>query len=1756
MRKNKFLLAVVTFVLTAVLALGAFAADDIVFEFTDEASFKGWGTGYFRYNFEPGYFNGYAYEKSANLSDPMLFSPEINFQAEDYRYIIIHMKYTRDASWSKLGQIFFRCEGQSAFVAERCVSGPSYPAMSSGFTDIVFDMTKSANWKGMVTHLRIDPFDCPGSIGIKKITITNTLPEKEEETKPVETPKEEEQPKKQVGVFLKPNTYTNNFTDVPATEWYQKEVANAYELGLINGKSETSFDPNGNMTIAEAITLASRTKNNYGTADYDFTASAGEEWFAPYVKYATDNGIIKAGEYSDYNALATRGQMAKIFAAALPASEYGAINSVTSVPDVDKNADYAAAVLKLYNAGIVMGNDAYGTFNPNNNIIRAEAAAIINRIANKGNRLSKNLLVTEIPGILTTPVNMTSEAKYYMDDETFRNAHTGGHPSGWTNSPMLNKSSNSGVLSNTLTDNTEEHKTSLERKIIPAVTDGVLDFEFGTQIYGDNGAYLKFAAEDGTSVIELFLERGVYKYLDNDGTYKPTGAVQSGSLVHFDMKIDVDAKSFVLGMNGAYIGTFPFASGKPIAKFVIGSTEKGWVTIAPQYASLRHNWLATEKFVNAPDNILPYDISVINEGGKVSKVMMNTFNSNGGTLELSSNAGAKTGIYKQFAPASGNVVFETYVLLPEDINGAKVSLKNGNTDVFSLATKNGNFVTADGTVVKYVTKNLWHIVRFEADTATDTAVVKINGKVVGSYPFANAADVINGLEVTYAPSTASKMYVDEIAAFVQLPYPEDYVPEPVIPESDDYLVGLNVCSLWRNGTHYGWDEIAAYPEIEPVLGYYDEGTPETTDWEIKFMSEHGIDYEIFCWYADADTNKPIFRTTMNEAIVDGYFNARYSDKIQFAIMWENTSVDCKSWEAWTDYFVPYWIEYFFKDDRYIKINNKPLLTVWSSDALGQAFGEKSAKEAFDYLREECKKAGFDGCMIMLYSSDHTTSYAQSAKNNGIDCIGAYHYGSGGANLDKHLASLESLKNETTIDRIPAVSVGFDYLGWGYSQKRNGLLDPANYPVITDYIKNEILAKRDQNSIYSKMVIISTWNEYGEGTYVMPTARHGFAYLDGVRAAFTNGGEHEDVVPNAAQKQRINYLFDQSRQWLRPQLLVPKDTEEEKNPYEGSVDVHSLDLASIKWSSYGDTTTEMVDGVLHVKTNGKDPAIFSNSYVCNIPATDANGVRIRARVSGNQPAGSMELFFRTNDGKEFAADKVKTAKLVIGEWTDYYFDFRKTATWTGNIVNLRIDPANFAFDLAEIESVTFVKLPELQPEKEPFTVDINGANITLYKEPDITGGGLMIPLFPGEGIPAGNGGNGVLARMKAHYLWDKNTKELTIYTNEHTVKLFIGTDKIVIDGAESKTYAATYMYDGLPVVPFDTIAEALGYYVVWHDDKNGVSIMLSSAEDYNILNSRIPFEYEFDIEGDLEDWTLQGCSSLDTYNGFLVGNSNSNDPAVTSPVLNIEAEKYPVINVGMKYNRQNVGKNDHVAIFFKTANAGLSESRKVTIDLGIDNLSSNGEIVEFTFDMSKHLQWYGKITGIRFDPFNAPGTFEIDYIRFEKDMAAEMAELEKQIREENLDDTIYNGDANNVSYICSYSDNATITIVERDDEPGNNCFNVKANSGKTWTYFKQKVKFKPGTSYIVEFDVKTLGTNNGDTSPDLSGHYVVNAQYNGADHIVHAGSAKVSDGFVHMKVTVTIPVSCDNTKDVISVYVNPSGDLGMNYQIDNWKMYPM
>ena len=178
--------------------------------------------------------------------------------------------------------------------------------------------------------------------------------------------------------FQASRTYGGQFTDVTEDKWFYSFVKTAYEYALANGTSTTAFSPDGKFTVAQALTAAVNIHTAY-TGKTVRAAAAGEAWYMPYATYCIENGIIKDGQFADYNKNITRGDMAIVFANILPDSEYAAIREKV-LPDVTDGMPCAAAVRKLANAGIV-GGDNKGNYNAANEITRAEACVIFTRIA-------------------------------------------------------------------------------------------------------------------------------------------------------------------------------------------------------------------------------------------------------------------------------------------------------------------------------------------------------------------------------------------------------------------------------------------------------------------------------------------------------------------------------------------------------------------------------------------------------------------------------------------------------------------------------------------------------------------------------------------------------------------------------------------------------------------------------------------------------------------------------------------------------------------------------------------------------------------------------------------------------------------------------------------------------------------------------------------------------------------------------------------------------------------------------------------------------------------------------------------------------------------------------------------------------------------------------------------------------------------------------------------------------------------------------
>ncbi len=194
------------------------------------------------------------------------------------------------------------------------------------------------------------------------------------------------------GLFPAVRTYEGQFEDISETDWFYENVRALYELGLATGKgSESLFVPEGDMTVAEALTMAARLRSlyEYGSSEAGPARHSGGIWYLPYVSYLQAVGAI-GGEFGGAcDQPATRAQMAHILANALPQSLLEPINgevvaacweSGGYIRDVNAGTPYYQDILKLYEWGILSGMDRTGSFHPGESIPRCQAAAMVTRL--------------------------------------------------------------------------------------------------------------------------------------------------------------------------------------------------------------------------------------------------------------------------------------------------------------------------------------------------------------------------------------------------------------------------------------------------------------------------------------------------------------------------------------------------------------------------------------------------------------------------------------------------------------------------------------------------------------------------------------------------------------------------------------------------------------------------------------------------------------------------------------------------------------------------------------------------------------------------------------------------------------------------------------------------------------------------------------------------------------------------------------------------------------------------------------------------------------------------------------------------------------------------------------------------------------------------------------------------------------------------------------------------------------------------------
>lgn len=176
------------------------------------------------------------------------------------------------------------------------------------------------------------------------------------------------------------------FTDLDAKAWYHEGVDYALTNGLMNGVGGGKFEPDGQLTRAQLVTVLYRAAGEPDTGKQvnPFTDVADDAWYTKAVIWAANNGIVNGVAKNTFapDDSITREQIAAMlyrYAGAEAAKE----DKLSAFPDAAKVSDWAKEALNWAVAsGLINGvADANGTasLEPQATATRAQIATILMR---------------------------------------------------------------------------------------------------------------------------------------------------------------------------------------------------------------------------------------------------------------------------------------------------------------------------------------------------------------------------------------------------------------------------------------------------------------------------------------------------------------------------------------------------------------------------------------------------------------------------------------------------------------------------------------------------------------------------------------------------------------------------------------------------------------------------------------------------------------------------------------------------------------------------------------------------------------------------------------------------------------------------------------------------------------------------------------------------------------------------------------------------------------------------------------------------------------------------------------------------------------------------------------------------------------------------------------------------------------------------------------------------------------------------------
>lgn len=349
-----------------------------------------------------------------------------------------------------------------------------------------------------------------------------------------------------------------------------------------------------------------------------------------------------------------------------------------------------------------------------------------------------------------------------------------------------------------------------------------------------------------------------------------------------------------------------------------------------------------------------------------------------------------------------------------------------------------------------------------------------------------------------------------------------------------------------------------YQPREPLNdNYYNLLNNDVKKWQIELAKCYGL-YG-FCfyhyWFKDGKKllEKPIEQYLEDKSLdfpfCLSWANEPWSrrwDGSEHKVLMPQEYGEENDWEKHFNYLLP-----FFKDERYIKIDQKPILIIYKPEII------PCLNEMIDFWQNMARESGLDGIyfgyqfpefhlldnkddsrfqMAIEFEPIFTMARGAKGKSNKDKMMDAFKLLKGGLHgrqafqnrirrmansiIDKSVLKKVSFRFEAraqfTYDELVSKSitqrplsdksVAGVFTDWDNTPRRgkSATLFVGSTPnKFKKYLSAQI--KRSAKLYAKDMIFINAWNEWAEGAYLEPDKKNGYAYLEAVKEALEENG---------------------------------------------------------------------------------------------------------------------------------------------------------------------------------------------------------------------------------------------------------------------------------------------------------------------------------------------------------------------------------------------------------------------------------------------------------------------------------------------------------------------------------------------------------------------------------------------------------------------------------------------------------------------------